>query len=496
MLEELDLHLKMEKEEWNACKEMLWRRLSVLQQRARELKIPTIILFEGWGASGKGLMISRLIQNLDPRGFSVHNIVGPTAEDLRYPWMYRFWKRLPLYGEIAIFDRSWYYGVTAERESGELSGKEIERRFDEIVDFERQMVDDGAVLLKFFLHVSRKEQRRRLKGLESKKATRWRVTQEDWRRNRHYEEEAELFEEMLERTSKLDLPWTLVEAEDKRYAVHKVLAAVISALEGAIARRESDNMPEFAGVRISKELASRPLPPLSEVSLARRTLSIEEYKQELKRCQKQLFELQNRLYQKRIPLILAFEGWDAAGKGGTIKRVTQALDPRGYEVIPICAPSPVEKNHQHLWRFWNALPRDGHTAIFDRTWYGRVLVEHIEGFCTMEQWGRAYDEINRFERRLADWGAIVLKFWLQIDQEEQLRRFIERQRIPEKQYKITDEDWRNRDKWDQYEEAVNEMLARTNTGYAPWTVVESNDKRYGRIKTMKTIIHAAEERLK
>ncbi len=128
MLEELDLHLKMEKEEWNACKEMLWRRLSVLQQRARELKIPTIILFEGWGASGKGLMISRLIQNLDPRGFSVHNIVGPTAEDLRYPWMYRFWKRLPLYGEIAIFDRSWYYGVTAERESGELSGKEIERR--------------------------------------------------------------------------------------------------------------------------------------------------------------------------------------------------------------------------------------------------------------------------------------------------------------------------------------------------------------------------------
>ena len=410
--------------------------------------------------------------------------------------MYRFWKRLPLYGEIAIFDRSWYYGVTAERESGGLSGKEIERRFDEIVDFERQMVDDGAVLLKFFLHVSRKEQRRRLKGLESKKATRWRVTQEDWRRNRHYEEEAELFEEMLERTSKLDLPWTLVEAEDKRYAVHKVLAAVISALEGAIARRESDNMPEFAGVRISKELASRPLPPLSEVSLARRTLSIEEYKQELKRCQKQLFELQNRLYQKRIPLILAFEGWDAAGKGGTIKRVTQALDPRGYEVIPICAPSPVEKNHQHLWRFWNALPRDGHTAIFDRTWYGRVLVEHIEGFCTMEQWGRAYDEINRFERRLADWGAIVLKFWLQIDQEEQLRRFIERQRIPEKQYKITDEDWRNRDKWDQYEEAVNEMLARTNTGYAPWTVVESNDKRYGRIKTMKTIIHAAEERLK
>lgn len=399
-------------------------------------------------------------------------------------------------GRSRFFDRSWYYGVTAERESGGLSGKEIERRFDEIVDFERQMVDDGAVLLKFFLHVSRKEQRRRLKGLESKKATRWRVTQEDWRRNRHYEEEAELFEEMLERTSKLDLPWTLVEAEDKRYAVHKVLAAVISALEGAIARRESDNMPEFAGVRISKELASRPLPPLSEVSLARRTLSIEEYKQELKRCQKQLFELQNRLYQKRIPLILAFEGWDAAGKGGTIKRVTQALDPRGYEVIPICAPSPVEKNHQHLWRFWNALPRDGHTAIFDRTWYGRVLVEHIEGFCTMEQWGRAYDEINRFERRLADWGAIVLKFWLQIDQEEQLRRFIERQRIPEKQYKITDEDWRNRDKWDQYEEAVNEMLARTNTGYAPWTVVESNDKRYGRIKTMKTIIHAAEERLK
>lgn len=265
-------------------------------------------------------------------------------------------------------------------------------------------------------------------------------------------------------------------------------------MEQAIERKENGYEKPFTGIRVSDDIKTLPAPRLREIDLSV-TIEEAEYRKQLKDCQKRLSELHNELYRRRIPMILAYEGWDAAGKGGNIKRVAAALDARGYEVIPIAAPTALEKNHPHLWRFWNALPKDGHVAIFDRTWYGRVMVEHIEGFCTDEEWGRAYDEINRFERGLAEWGAIILKFWLHIDKDEQLARFTDRQNTPEKQYKITDEDWRNRDKWDDYEKAVDEMLLRTNTAYAPWIVVESNDKRYARIRTLKAIIAAIEARL-
>ncbi len=494
MLKELDLRVSLPEEKWEEM-DALKQRLGALQQRIRALKIPAVIVFEGWGAAGKGSQISKLINNLDPRGFSVYSIISPTESEKRYPWMRRFWKKLPLYGDISIFDRSWYREVTVAREESTLSEKEIERRFSDIREFEKQITDDGHVLLKFFLHISRKEQKRRFKALEEKKATRWRVTEQDWFRNEHYEQYEKLFDDMIERTDLENARWTVVEAEDKRWATYKIFTTVIAALENKIAQVESENLPEFAGIRVSPSIKSSPLPQLSEIDLEKR-LEPDEYKQELKECQKRLFELHNKLYQKKIPMILAYEGWDAAGKGGNIKRITQALDPRGFEVVPIASPSFAEKNHHYLWRFWNTLPKDGHIAIFDRTWYGRVMVEHIEGFCTEEEWGRAYDEINHFERGLSDWGAVILKFWLHIDPDEQLRRFQERQNTPEKQYKITDEDWRNREKWDAYEAAVNEMLCRTNTKWAPWIVVESNDKKYARIKTMYTIIQALEKRLK
>ena len=202
--------------------------------------------------------------------------------------------------------------------------------------------------------------------------------------------------------------------------------------------------------------------------------------------------LHSELDSRRIPVVLGFEGWDAGGKGGAIKRLTEAMDPRGYVVNPTAAPSAVEKNHHYLWRFWKA----GHVAIFDRTWYGRVMVERIEGFCTKEEWQRAYKEINDMEAHLAHSGAIVLKFWMHIDKDEQERRFKERMENPEKQWKITDEDWRNREKWDQYEEAVNEMVIRTSTSYAPWIIVEGNDKYYARIKVLESVVNAIERRLK
>lgn len=490
MLRELDLEQRLDEAAWDGVSEVLKTRLGVLQQEIRARKIPVVILFEGWGASGKGSMISRLISNLDPRGFSVYSIGMPTVEEQRFPWMRRFWQKLPAYGDIAIFDRSWYRGISLPER--ELSKKEMRGRLDEIQDFERQIIDDGYVLIKFFLHISRKEQKRRFKALAEKKITRWRVLDADWRQNEHYDECLDSFDELLTRTDEFDRSWTPVGATDKRFATCKVFETVIRALEEKLADAPADD--SFLGVRNSEDIVLLPAPRLRDVSLDK-TLGEDAYRRELKACQKRLSELHNVLYHKKIPLILAFEGWDAAGKGGNIKRITQALDPRGFEVIPIAAPSTLEKNHPHLWRFWNALPKDGHVAVFDRTWYGRVMVEHIEGFCTDEQWGRAYDEINRFERGLAGWGAIVLKFWLHIDRDEQLKRFTERQNTAEKQYKITDEDWRNREKWGDYEQAVDELLMRTNTDYAPWLVVESNDKRYARIKTMRAVIDAIEQRL-
>ncbi|MDY5987809.1 MAG: phosphate--AMP phosphotransferase, partial [Lachnoclostridium sp.] len=237
------------------------------------------------------------------------------------------------------------------------------------------------------------------------------------------------------------------------------------------------------------------IPKLSDIPLDR-TITDEEYEKELSSLQKKLGKLHNELYLRQIPVIICYEGWDAAGKGGNIKRITEALDARGYEVNPIASPEPHEKARHFLWRFWMRLPRTGHIAIFDRTWYGRVMVERIEGFCTEAEWKRAYEEINSMERDLTDAGAIVLKFWMQIDKDEQEKRFRARQENPEKQWKITDEDWRNREKWDKYETAVNEMLVRTSTVNAPWIVVEGNSKYYARIKVLESVVNAIEERLK
>ena len=271
-------------------------------------------------------------------------------------------------------------------------------------------------------------------------------------------------------------------------------SVMISAMERALEQNSR-------GLRINPEAIDIQSPtrpqvsvPLSDVDLSLK-VSDSDYKKRLKTLQDRLFVLQNELYRRRIPLVIAYEGWDAAGKGGNIRRITQALDPRGYEVLPIGSPTPDEKQRHFLWRFWTRLPKDGHTAIFDRTWYGRVLVERIEGFCSEDEWKQAYDEINRFEYSLTSFGAIVVKFWLQIDSDEQLVRFTARQNTPSKQWKITDEDWRNRAKWSEYEVAVNEMIEKTNTPNAPWIIVESNDKKYARLRTLEEVIALIEKRL-
>ena len=225
------------------------------------------------------------------------------------------------------------------------------------------------------------------------------------------------------------------------------------------------------------------------------SLSKEEYQRSLVTYQVALFALGYQVYVQQRPVAIVFEGWDAAGKGGCIKRVTEKLDPRGYVVYPIAAPAGEDATRHYLYRFWRRLPETGQIAIFDRSWYGRVMVERIEGFCSTEAWKRAYREINQFERQLVDFGAILFKFWVHISLEEQLARFEARSTDQLRSWKLTAEDWRNRDKWHLYEAAVNEMLLKTSTTTAPWTIVEGNDKNYARLKVLKTLVDKLSQEL-
>ncbi|MDD3412176.1 MAG: phosphate--AMP phosphotransferase, partial [Eubacteriales bacterium] len=431
---------------------------------------------------------------LDPRGYKVYPIQRATDAERRYPRMRRYWKRMPAQGNISLFCSSWYRDVSHACFEEKGVRKHLGERYNDIVEMESQLVCDGTVIIKFFLHIPRKEQKRRLKALESKKSTRWRVTREDWAQNEHYEEYLQLFDSMIARTHFDGAVWHVLRSDNKKRCVSQVYEVVIDAFEKALADRAAGlrkwDTPFLPHVESMRAL---PFPQL--YTFEPDQALTENYKEALDKAQKRLSKLHSELYRRQIPVVLCFEGWDAAGKGGAIRRLTSALDARGFEVVPIASPTPLEKSHHHLWRFWTSLPKDGHIAIYDRTWYGRVMVERIEGFCTENQWKRAYEEMNRFERSLTRHGAIVRKFWLQIDNQEQLKRFSERQNTPEKQWKITDEDWRNREKWPQYEEAVNDMLQKTNTADAPWVVVEANNKQYARLKVLRTVIEAIEERL-
>ena len=293
----------------------------------------------------------------------------------------------------------------------------------------------------------------------------------------------------MKNTNMPSAPWYIVDAQSRKWTELQVLETLTQGIEIALSNHK------LAVPLLQNVFPLERMPLLSEIPLDK-TIEETEYKKELKHLQQRLGELHNRLYRKKVPVIIAYEGWDAAGKGGNIKRITEALDPRGYEVHPIASPEPHEKARHYLWRFWTRLPKTGHIAIFDRTWYGRVMVERLEGFCSENDWMRAYNEINEFEKLLHDEGAVIIKFWVQIDKETQLARFTDRQNTPEKQWKITDEDWRNREKWDQYEEAVNEMIAKTSTTYAPWHILESVDKKYARIKALKIVIEQLEQALK
>jgi AMP-polyphosphate phosphotransferase len=490
MLEQIDLSKEVSKADYNSTISQLEIKLGELQRQARTLGIPVIIVFEGWDAAGKGTMINQLLLAMDPRGFSVYLTKAANEEERFRPFLWRFWTRTPEKGRIAIFDHSWYGRVLEERIEKIVSKKQWQSAYHEISTFEKQLAVDGTVIIKFFLHIDKKEQKKRFKKLLKNPATSWKVTEADWKQHKQYQHYVTAIEEMLYKTNNDIAPWIVVESHDRRYATLKVFNTVIDALERRISQLEKSKAvvaPVSAAIEPHQTV-------LDTIDLSP-SLSREEYEQVLKKMQHHLMELEHEIYIRRVPVIVVFQGWDAAGKGGAIKRLVEGLDPRGYEVVPVGPPNDVEKLHHYLWRFWMRIPKAGHIAIFDRSWYGRLMVERIDGFCTEAEWRRAFSEINEFEEHLASYGSVIVKFWLQIDSEEQLRRFKERETTPYKQWKISEVDWHNRNLWDQYAVAVDDMLRQTSTPFAPWTIVEANCKLFARIKVLKTVIESIETQL-
>lgn len=479
MLETIDLDASISKRESKAILERIDLQLAQFQRDLRPAGSPLLVVFEGWDAAGKGLVLNRMLEPLDPRGFKVYNIKEPTDYERMYPALWRFWQTLPPRGGISIYNHSWYREVLQERVEEGLDAQGLQTSYEHIRTFERQLHDDGAIVVKFFLHIGKKEQAKRFSRLERNEAFAWKIGKPERRRHKKYGEYYDAAEDMLRETSTPYAPWTVIASTDENFAKVRVAETLLGAMQKAVERNAD---AKKSAVPVTPRRTS----PLDRMDLSQ-TVSRDTYDDRLPWLQAELRRLQHVCYFKRRAAVLVFEGWDAGGKGGTIRRLTRQLDPRGYEVIPVAAPQGDEKARHYLWRFWRNLPKAGHLAIFDRSWYGRVLVERVEGFATQDEWQRAYREINEFETQIVESGAILIKFWLHISKDEQLNRFKTREQEPHKRWKITDEDWRNREKWEDYWGPVSDMLEQTSTAHGPWVIVEGNDKRFARLKVLETV---------
>ena len=492
MFESAELGHEVDKETFKKEVPLLRAALLDVQYDVLQKKeFPVVILISGVDGSGKGETINLLYSWMDPRHISTLAFSTPSDEEAARPYMWRYWRALPAKGKVGIFAGSWYSQPIADRITGVMRRAELDEQLDDINRFEAMLVNEGALVLKFWFHLSKDGQKKRLKALEKDPRTAWRVTKESYDRLKTYDKLQDVAGHVLRVTNTAKAPWIIVEGTDDAYRSLTVGRIVLDAMKR----------------RLQQPLQQVPVAPpivhpidrksvLSELDLTQK-LGKKDYESQLAKYQSRLSELVRdpRFVGKRS-LVLVFEGSDAAGKGGNIRRLGAAMDARQYQIIPIAAPTEEERAQPYLWRFWRHLPRTGRVAIFDRSWYGRVLVERVEGFCSEPDWLRAYAEINDFEHQLAQAGTVVVKFWLQISAEEQLRRFKERQDTEFKRFKITDEDWRNREKWDEYVSAVCDMVDRTSTGQAPWTLVEANDKNFARVKVLKTLCERLEDALK
>ncbi|HYV98422.1 MAG TPA: polyphosphate:AMP phosphotransferase [Gemmatimonadaceae bacterium] len=492
MFESAELGHSIDKKQYAAQEPKLREALLNAQFDLAENKsFPVIVVIGGVDGAGKGETVNLLNEWMDPRHIRTCAFGDPSDEERERPRMWRFWRALPPKGQVGILFGAWHTDPIVRRVSKEIKSAELERQIDEIVRFERMLTDEGALLVKLWFHLSKDRQKKRLRSLEKDPDTRWRVTKLDWQRFKLYDRFREVSEYYLRRTSTAESPWTVIEGTDERYrsltAGRTLLAAMRERLDQKPAGRVPDRTPPILPAIDKRDL-------LGSLKLDRK-LEKEKYEKLLEEWQGRLNRLSRHPRFKEMSVTIVFEGSDAAGKGGAIRRITGALDARVYEGIPIAAPTEEERAQPYLWRFWRHLPRHGRFTIYDRSWYGRVLVERVEGFCSEADWMRAYSEINDFEEQLAKDNMVVAKFWLQVSKDEQLRRFKARQETSFKRFKITDEDWRNRKKWNAYRSAAEDMIERTSTSVAPWTLVGANDKYHARITVLKALCGRIEKGL-
>ncbi len=504
MFETAELGRHISKKAFNEAEPVLQTQLLEAQRAIRAANIPVIILVSGVEGAGKGEVVNLLNTWLDARGVHTQAFWDSSDEERERPRYWRFWRALPPRGAIGILFGSWYTEPIVEHAFKRSDDTQFEHALRRIAEFEQLLVDDGAILIKFWFHLSKELQQERLKLDVGERIASPQLAVYA----KHYDAFREVSERAIRQTDCGHAPWHVIEASDHRYQHLAVGRILLETLQRHLAARASARpaaepepaaLPEEAPSDAPRELLATLDPAaartvLSTVDLTR-TLDDKDYEKEFAALQLRLKQLTWQARARRINTVLVFEGWDAAGKGGAIRRLVSGIDARLCRVISIAAPTDEEKAHHYLWRFWRHVPRAGFVTVYDRSWYGRVLVERVEGFAPRQDWERAYQEINDFEEQLTEHGVVVHKFWLHISPEEQLRRFKEREETTWKQYKITDEDWRNRGRWQAYEEAVHDMVSRTSTRGAPWTLVPANDKKVSRVTVLRTVCERLEAAL-
>jgi AMP-polyphosphate phosphotransferase len=504
MFEAAELGRTIPKDQYQARIPTLRTELLESQRQLTNARFPVIVVFAGVDGAGKGETVNLLNEWMDPRWIVTRAYGEPSDEESERPEYWRYWRDLPPKGRIGLFLSSWYSRPILDRVYRRGRAADFDEQLAQIAAFERTLADDGALILKFWMHLGRDAQKQRLRRLEKDPLTRWRVTKRQWQHWRMYDRFIVAAERALQRTSTADAPWTIVEGVDEGYRSVTVATSLRDAIRNALAHGRGERQTPKLVTPVGSEArpgspgrsrlatAARVSGPASTAPTILSSLDMSQaipkkvFATELEEHQGRLNRLQRKAQARGISTILVFEGWDAAGKGGAIRRVTGAVDARSYQVIPVAAPTDEERAHHYLWRFWRHLSRGGRITIFDRSWYGRVLVERVEGLASEQEWKGAYSEINEFEEQLVASGIVVVKYWIHITQDEQLRRFKEREKTRHKQWKLTDEDWRNRSKWADYERAVNDMVERSSTRVVPWTIVEGNDKYFARLKVLKT----------
>ncbi len=515
MFEAAELGRTIEKDDYKKQVPILRTELLEVQRQLTPARFPVIVVFAGVDGAGKGETVNLLNAWMDPRWIVTRAYQEPSEEERERPEYWRYWRDLPPRGRIGFFLSSWYSRPILDRVYGRIRTAEFDRQLTRIVAFERNLTDDGALILKFWMHLGKRAQKKRLRTLEKDPLTRWRVTKSQWQHWRMYDKFVAAAERALRGTSTVQAPWIIVEGVDEAYRSVTVATTIRDAIRKALGQTDgadggrtlvssaaNQGRRRSASVRNSRssatvetsQTANAAPTILSSLDMSQ-AVPKKDFGTELERYQGRLNLLSRKGQAKGVSTILVFEGWDAAGKGGAIRRITSALDARSYQVIPIAAPTDEERAHHYLWRFWRHLSRAGRLTIFDRSWYGRVLVERVERFATEQEWRRAYSEIGEFEEQLVERGIVLLKYWIHISEDEQLRRFKEREKARYKQWKLTDEDWRNRAKWADYERSVNDMVEQTSTRLAPWTLVEGDNKYFARLKVLKTLCASLEKTL-